>query len=125
MFSRMFHFHQILFISTYLMVKMRCYMNRTPRHLCFWRHQLPKPILAFYLGNNQPGELLLRGVDPKHYTGDFAFVPLSSETYWQINLDAVKLSSDSMSSTKSAAALTTRPDPAAVWLAVHPRLDRH
>ena len=74
----------------------------TPMNALVASGQLPKPIFAFYLGNNQPGELLFGGVDPKHYTGDFAFVPLSSETYWQINLDAVKLGSDSMSSTKSA-----------------------
>lgn len=64
--------------------------------------QLPQPVFAFYLGNNQPGELVFGGVDQKHYTGDFSFVPLSSETYWQIALDGVKLGGSSVSSTKAA-----------------------
>jgi len=64
--------------------------------------QLPQPVFAFYLGNNQPGELVLGGVDEKHYTGDFDFVPLSSETYWQVALDDVKLGGVSVSSTRSA-----------------------
>merc|ERR1712190_332606 len=64
--------------------------------------QLAQPVFAFYLGNNQPGELVFGGVDEKHYTGDFSFVPLSSETYWQVALDGVKLGSTSVSSTKNA-----------------------
>ena len=75
---------------------------KTPMKALVESGKLPKPIFAFYLGNNQPGELLFGGVDPKHYTGDFSFVPLSSATYWQIKLDAVKLGSDTVSSVPSA-----------------------
>mmetsp|Transcript_32238 Transcript_32238/g.51877 ORF Transcript_32238/g.51877 Transcript_32238/m.51877 type:complete len:388 (-) Transcript_32238:103-1266(-) len=64
--------------------------------------QLEKPVFAFYLGNNQPGELLFGGVDSKHYTGAFSFVPLTSETYWQVSLGGVKLGKDSVSTTKNA-----------------------
>merc|ERR1712107_220014 len=64
--------------------------------------QLEQPVFAFYLGNNQPGELVFGGVDEKHYTGDFNFVPLSSETYWQVAMDDVRLGGVSVSSTKSA-----------------------
>mmetsp|Transcript_3167 Transcript_3167/g.8184 ORF Transcript_3167/g.8184 Transcript_3167/m.8184 type:complete len:366 (+) Transcript_3167:30-1127(+) len=42
---------------------------------------------AFWLGDNQPGELVLGGVDPDKYVGDFDYVPLSSLTYWEVNLD--------------------------------------
>merc|ERR1712203_566225 len=38
----------------------------------------------------------------KHYTGDFSYVPLTSETYWQVALDGVTLGSDSVSSTQKA-----------------------
>lgn len=64
--------------------------------------QMAEPVFAFYLGDRQPGELLFGGIDSKHYTGDFSFVPLTSETYWQVSLGAVKLGSDSISSTKAA-----------------------
>lgn len=64
--------------------------------------QMTKPVFGFYLANNQPGELEFGGVDSSHYTGDFSFVKLSSESYWQIALDGVKLGSDSVSQTKSA-----------------------
>jgi len=64
--------------------------------------QLSQPVFAFYLGNNQPGELVFGGVDPKHYTGDFSFVPLSHASYWQVSLDSVKLGGSSASTTKQA-----------------------
>jgi len=64
--------------------------------------ELAQPVFGFYLGNNQPGELEFGGVDKKHYSGDFTYVPLSSETYWAVALDGVKLGSDSVSSTKRA-----------------------
>merc|ERR1719188_656063 len=64
--------------------------------------QLEQPVFGFYLGNKVAGELEFGGVDSKHYTGDFSFVPLSSETYWQVALDGVNLGSDAVSSTKSA-----------------------
>ena len=32
---------------------------------------------------------LLGGVDPSHYTGDFSFVPLTNETYWEFAMDGV------------------------------------
>lgn len=74
----------------------------TPMRALVESKQLPEPVFAFYLGNNQPGELLFGGVDRKHYTGDFAFVPLTSESYWELALDGVKLGDASVSSTKSA-----------------------
>lgn len=74
----------------------------TPMKALVDSKQLEKPVFAFYLGNQQPGELVFGGVDPKHYTGDFTFVGLSSESYWEVALDGVKLGDASVSSTKSA-----------------------
>jgi hypothetical protein len=64
--------------------------------------QLDEPVFGFYLGNNAVGELEFGGVDSKHYTGDFTYVPLKSATYWEVELDGIKLGSDSMSTTKKA-----------------------
>lgn len=43
---------------------------------------------AFYLSNSaeDPGELVLGGTDPAHYTGEFTYEPLKAATYWEINL---------------------------------------
>lgn len=44
---------------------------------------------SFFLGNcrSDEGELLLGGTDPNYYKGEFDYVPLSSATYWEINMD--------------------------------------
>jgi len=75
---------------------------KTPIEALVDTKQLPEPVFAFYLGNNQPGELLFGGVDEKHYTGDFAYISLKSESYWEIALDGVKLNSDAASSCPTA-----------------------
>jgi hypothetical protein len=64
--------------------------------------QLEKSVFAFYLGNQAAGELHFGGVDSKYYTGDFTFVPLSSETYWEVKLDGAKIGSDSITQATKA-----------------------
>jgi len=60
---------------------------------------LDEPVFAFYLGDSGPGELVLGGVDEKHYTGDFDYVPLSSETYWEVPLGGISVSGEAVSNT--------------------------
>ncbi|XP_005187125.2 lysosomal aspartic protease [Musca domestica] len=47
-------------------------------------------MFSFYLtrdGSSQNGgELILGGVDPNHYTGEFTYVPVSQEGYWQFEI---------------------------------------
>jgi len=64
--------------------------------------QMAQPVFGFYLGDNTAGELEFGGTDPKHYSGEFTYVPLSSETYWAVDLDGVKFGSESVSTTKKA-----------------------
>jgi len=64
--------------------------------------QLAENSFSFYLGNNADGELLLGGTNKAHYTGDLVTIPLSSETYWEIELDDIKYDGASVSSTKKA-----------------------
>lgn len=33
--------------------------------------------------------MVLGGVDPSHYTGDFTYVPLSNELYWEFTADSI------------------------------------
>lgn len=54
---------------------------------------VPQPVFAFYLSekSGQDGELDLGGIDPLHYTGDLNYVPLSSETYWEVALGGINV----------------------------------
>jgi len=52
-----------------------------------------KAEFAFYLSNSASdnGELVLGGTDPAHYTGDFSYVPLIAQNYWQVQLEAFSI----------------------------------
>ena len=51
-------------------------------------------VFAFYLStaSGSDGELVFGGVDPAHYSGDFEFVALTNQTYWEFKLDDVQIS---------------------------------
>ncbi|XP_054258716.1 lysosomal aspartic protease-like isoform X1 [Macrosteles quadrilineatus] len=58
------------------------------------------PVFAFYLNKaeseesseeSETAELVLGGVDPDHYTGDFTFTPVTKQAYWQIQIDGIQL----------------------------------
>lgn len=51
------------------------------------------PVFAFYLSNEDgvDGELDFGGIDANHYTGDFMYVAVSSQTYWEVKLDSLSI----------------------------------
>lgn len=59
--------------------------------------QLAEPVFAFYLGHGgAKGELVLGGVDPDHYTGNFTYVPVQPVVpgkfgYWEITMDSMSI----------------------------------
>jgi len=63
---------------------------------------IKEPVFAFYLGNSGPGELVIGGTDPKHYTGEIQYVPLSSATYWKVELEEMLVDGKSATSTRAA-----------------------
>mmetsp|Transcript_76331 Transcript_76331/g.171225 ORF Transcript_76331/g.171225 Transcript_76331/m.171225 type:complete len:396 (-) Transcript_76331:125-1312(-) len=48
-------------------------------------------VFAFYMGPNGKSELVLGGVDEAHYQGEFQYIPLNAETYWQVHLNNLKV----------------------------------
>eukprot|EP00922_Rhytidocystis_sp_ex-Travisia-forbesii_P001099 GHVS01001564.1.p1 GENE.GHVS01001564.1~~GHVS01001564.1.p1 ORF type:complete len:582 (+),score=80.92 GHVS01001564.1:81-1826(+) len=60
---------------------------------------LPDSKFAFYLGqkDGEVGELVLGGYEEKHYIGTIKWVPLISETYWQVALDSMQIGGASVS----------------------------
>lgn len=75
---------------------------QTPVQALVASGELPEPVFAFYMGNNVDGELTIGGVDKAHYTGDFTYVPLSSEDYWSVKLDGLTLEGQAIGSTQKA-----------------------
>jgi len=67
------------------------YQIPTPFEAMVEQKLIDEPVFAFYLQQDaaQQGELLFGGIDRSHYTGELVDVPLTSETYWEVSLDAM------------------------------------
>jgi len=69
---------------------------------------LEEPVFAFYLGSGgAAGELVLGGVNPDHYTGDFAYTPVidmvpGKKGYWTFTTDDMKMNGASVTSCRKA-----------------------
>ena len=86
-----------------------------------------EPVFAFYLENQVDDKLTIGGVNSAHYTRDFAYTNLESTSYWQINLDGLKLNGAAVGSTPYAivdsgtsflAKPTTDVKSIAIWLSL-------
>jgi len=67
------------------------YQIPTPFEAMIEQKLIDEPVFAFYLQQDasQQGELLFGGIDKSHYTGELVDVPLTSESYWEVSLDAM------------------------------------
>lgn len=61
-----------------------------------------EPIFSFALGKTDGavGELTFGGVDQTKFTGDLTYAPLSNETYWALDLEALESNGKSITSAK-------------------------
>jgi len=66
---------------------------------------IDEPVFAFYLQKDADavGELTFGGMDPAHYTGDLVNVPLTSETYWEVELTDMKFGGSQVDGTTKKA----------------------
>jgi len=67
------------------------YQIPTPFEAMIEQKLIDEPVFAFYLQQDpsQAGELVFGGIDRSHFSGELVDVPLTSETYWQVSLDAM------------------------------------
>lgn len=54
-------------------------------------------VFSMYLsGLNETGEIIFGGSDPNHFTGSFAYVPVSVQGYWQIQISSASMKGNSL-----------------------------
>jgi len=75
---------------------------KTPLRALADAKALDANVFAFYLGSGgAAGELVLGGVDSKHYTGDFSYLPVQEMVpgrmgYWEIKMDSFEINGKNM-----------------------------
>lgn len=69
---------------------------KTPIENAFDQGALDKEVFAFFLGDNDSGELTIGGVDDTKYKGEIRMVDLVEAAYWQIKLDGLKVDTDNL-----------------------------
>jgi len=69
--------------------------------------QLDQNIFAFYLGHESAGELVIGGVNPAHYTGEFSYLPVidmvaGKKGYWEVQMDSFNINGNNVINSNKA-----------------------
>lgn len=81
---------------------------QTPVEALVASGKLDAPEFAFYLGSGgAAGELVMGGVNPAHYTGDFTYVPVKESVpgvfgYWEVAMDGIQINNASVTTCTKA-----------------------
>ena len=72
---------------------------------------LQNPVFSFYL-NRDPtaqsgGEILFGGSDPKYFSGNFTYVPVTKKGFWQFKMEGVRVGGVSLCQAGCQAAWST------------------
>ncbi|KAH8100358.1 aspartic peptidase domain-containing protein, partial [Cristinia sonorae] len=62
--------------------------------------KLTRPVFGFKLADSG-SELFMGGVNTKLYTGNFTYAPVTTQAYWQVNMDSVMVKNASVIKTLS------------------------
>uniref|UniRef100_A0AAQ4PVV0 pepsin A n=1 Tax=Gasterosteus aculeatus aculeatus TaxID=481459 RepID=A0AAQ4PVV0_GASAC len=62
-------------------------------------------LFSVYLSGEQGSEVAFGGIDSSHYTGQITWIPLTSATYWQIQMDSVTINGQAVACTGGCQAI--------------------
>lgn len=67
-----------------------------PLYNMYYQGLIRRPVVSFYLnryfGEDEiGGQVTFGGSDPRYYTGDFVYVPVTVRGYWQFRMDAIRV----------------------------------
>ncbi|KAK9051804.1 hypothetical protein SSX86_028432 [Deinandra increscens subsp. villosa] len=69
------------------------------------QHLIQDPVFSFWLNRQseqgEGGEIVFGGVDPKHFTGEHTYVPVTQKGYWQFDMGDVLIGGKSAGFCKS------------------------
>lgn len=70
---------------------------------------LDKPVFSFRIGTSDQdgGEAVFGGIDPKAYTGKITYAPVRRKAYWEVDLGKVAFGNDVLQLENTGAAIDT------------------
>ncbi|KAG2188873.1 hypothetical protein INT44_004013 [Umbelopsis vinacea] len=79
--------------------------KQSPIEIMYDQGQLDEPVVGVWLGRSKEGgggEMVFGGTNKEHYTGEFKYVKVNNEKYWQVPMDSVSSGSKKLPLSASA-----------------------
>ena len=70
---------------------------------------IDEPVFSFRIGSSEDdgGEVVFGGINPKAYKGELVYVPVRRQAYWEVELEKVKFGDDELELENTGAAIDT------------------